>query len=101
MKVARIMELFRSDVTSEFAGLNITDKTDLKKNPGEYPVSNVLGFHFDEGTHLWVRPSGTEPKIKFYLLVNATDGSLDEKKAAAQTKTQNLLNLIDQYADKA
>lgn len=100
-KIARIMELFRSSVTSEFAGLKLSDTTDLMKNPGEYPPSNVLGFHFDEGTHFYVRPSGTEPKIKFYLLVNASEGDLPKKKEVAQTKTNELMRLIDEYAEKA
>lgn len=100
-KINRIMDLFRNEVNSEFANLKIESTTDLKKNPGEYPVSDVLGFHFEEGTHLWIRPSGTEPKIKFYLLVNATEGSLENKKANAQSKTSRLTELIDQFAEKA
>ena len=33
----------------------------------DLPKSNVLGFHMENGSRLMVRPSGTEPKIKFYF----------------------------------
>ena len=46
--------------------------------------SNVLGFEFESGNILYVRPSGTEPKIKFYTMVNSTKDSLDEKKVHAK-----------------
>lgn len=100
-KINRIMEAFRNNVRNTFAGLTIDSRTDLKKNPGEYPVSNVLGFHCQDGTHFWVRPSGTEPKIKFYLLVNADEGDLNNKKEVAQSKTTDLMNLIDEWVEKA
>jgi phosphoglucomutase len=39
----------------------------------ELSGSDVLGFHFEGGSKLMVRPSGTEPKIKFYLLAHGND----------------------------
>jgi phosphoglucomutase len=36
----------------------------------DIPKSNVLIYHTDKGTRVAVRPSGTEPKIKFYFSVN-------------------------------
>ena len=67
-KINRIMDLFRNEVNSEFANLKIESTTDLKKNPGEYPVSDVLGFHFEEGTHLWLDHLGQSPKLNFIYL---------------------------------
>ncbi|PMY00938.1 phosphoglucomutase, partial [Pseudomonas sp. MPR-R5A] len=36
----------------------------------DLPKSNVLKYFFDDGTWICLRPSGTEPKIKFYFGVN-------------------------------
>ena len=53
------------------------------------PKSNVLQFYLESGTIVSARPSGTEPKIKFYInsMVPAGDGSdawfADAKKKAA------------------
>ena len=62
-----IMEKFRADGLNEFSGYKIQSKTDLLNHP-DFPRSNVLGLHFENGNILWMRPSGTEPKIKFYTM---------------------------------
>lgn len=46
----------------------------------EVPKSNVLIYYTENGTKLAARPSGTEPKIKFYISVNAPLGSVAEYK---------------------
>ena len=46
-----------------------------KKTPLELPKSNVLQFLLEDGSKISVRPSGTEPKIKFYFSVS---GKLDK-----------------------
>lgn len=55
----------------------------LKVNTGsstdiEIPKSNVLVYHTDKGSRIAARPSGTEPKIKFYISVNDTADSLED-----------------------
>ncbi|MEE3245169.1 MAG: phospho-sugar mutase, partial [Bacteroidota bacterium] len=54
----------------------------LKTTTGEsvditIPKSNVLIYHTKEGSRIAARPSGTEPKIKFYISVNESVESLD------------------------
>ena len=44
----------------------------------ELPKSNVLGFDLENGDRVLVRPSGTEPKIKFYLEAKKTLSSAEE-----------------------
>ena len=57
-------------IMKDFATLEITDFTTGKKSKMEMPTtSNVLQFFCADGTKVSVRPSGTEPKIKFYLEV--------------------------------
>jgi len=42
------------------------------------PKSNVLIYYTEEGTKIAARPSGTEPKIKFYISVNSELDSVEE-----------------------
>ena len=58
----------------------------------EIPKSNVLIWYTEDGTKVCVRPSGTEPKIKFYVSVK---DSL-ENIADFETKMEQLKNKIQQ-----
>ena len=54
------------------------DMTTGKQKPIDFPESNVLQFFTAKGTKISARPSGTEPKIKFYFSVNTTMDSIDD-----------------------
>lgn len=93
-KIQRIMESFRSFDEKEIAGQTIGTLSDYKEGhikdfiegtakPLGFIKSNVLGFHFTNGNKLFLRPSGTEPKIKFYIMMQENEGSLTDKKAKA------------------
>ena len=102
------MEHFRSNVTTSFNNQEITETEDYLKRtilnstgtttPLTLPKSNVLGYSFKSGDKMYLRPSGTEPKIKFYLMVNEKDGSIDEKKLAAVTKIESFISEIKETA---
>lgn len=99
-KIKRIMEKFRS------LGSNIMDRTaivveDYQKGVSDFPKSNVLGYHFDGGDRLYLRPSGTEPKIKFYIMVQEQQGALNEKKSRAHKKVEGFLAFINSQAQQA
>ncbi|MBD5198460.1 MAG: phospho-sugar mutase [Bacteroidales bacterium] len=54
----------------DYADLNMTDMTTGKVEKMDMPVtSNVLQYFTEDGTKISIRPSGTEPKIKFYIEV--------------------------------
>ena len=54
----------------DYADLNMTDMTTGKVEKMDMPVtSNVLQYFTEDGTKISIRPSGTEPKIKFYMEV--------------------------------
>lgn len=55
----------------------LIDLENHRETPIELPKSNVLIFHTDKGSIIAARPSGTEPKIKFYISVNAPLEQLD------------------------
>ncbi|MFN2458628.1 MAG: phospho-sugar mutase [Chitinophagaceae bacterium] len=80
-QIADMMEKFRSNPPTELAGSKVTDLLDYEKKtktnlvtgetaPIELPKSNVLQFVLADGSKISARPSGTEPKIKFYFSVN-------------------------------
>lgn len=60
-----------------------------KQTKIDLPTSNVLKYWFDDGTWLAVRPSGTEPKIKFYL------GTKDSSQAAVDQRLQSYVDAVD------
>jgi len=57
----------------------------------EMPKSNVLIFYTEDGDKIAARPSGTEPKIKFYISVNGSNPNLLESKINAIKKDLNLV----------
>ena len=63
-------------------------------------TSNVLGFEFENGNILFLRPSGTEPKIKFYTMVQVKEGSLTEKKAKAKNQIKEVEAFIHKIIEK-
>ncbi len=94
-EIAQMMENFRSNTPQEIGGERIVKMMDYQssttKNLEDHtqqsidlPKSNVVQFITDKGTKITARPSGTEPKIKFYISVNTqlTDKADFEKTRA-------------------
>lgn len=85
-KIESIMETFRRNSKAVFSGfmqsydsnMRNIEIIDYMKGIEELPTSNVLKFVFENGSWIAVRPSGTEPKIKFYYCVKAESRSLAE-----------------------
>jgi phosphoglucomutase len=90
-KIQKIMEYFRNNTPAEFAGSKVLSVRDYKADtirdvasgevkPTGLPSSNVLYYDLEDQAWLCVRPSGTEPKIKFYYGVKGTSlADADEK----------------------
>lgn len=99
-EIKAMMEKFRKNPPTEINGSNVTRALDYKtlkekdiqtgkESAIELPSSDVLQFYLADGSKVSVRPSGTEPKIKFYISVNTvlpskeafetTSALLDEK----------------------
>ena len=70
-KMAEIMEGFHKGVDS-FAGQKVVKTLDYSKGLDGLPKSDVLKFYTESGSVV-IRPSGTEPKIKAYISVTASD----------------------------
>ena len=66
----------------DFATLEAKDMISGKIEKLDMPVtSNVLQYFTEDGTKISIRPSGTEPKIKFYMEVHGTLNSAEEYEA--------------------
>ena len=69
-----------------------------EEKPIDIPKSNVLIYETEDGTRVAARPSGTEPKVKFYISTNTTlDNSANYKKVAADldVKIKSILSELN------
>ena len=65
-RIGRIMDSLRGAPPQAFDGLRVAKVTDYIDGYEDIPASNVLKFTMEDGSWFAMRPSGTEPKIKFY-----------------------------------
>ncbi len=101
-EIAAIMTNFRNNPPKEIAGskiktikdyLTLVEKDGNGNETGklDMPVtSNVIQFFTEDGTKISVRPSGTEPKIKFYVEVRGDMKSREDFNQAEATATQKI-----------
>jgi phosphoglucomutase len=100
LEIKKMMENFRSNPPDEINGIKVVRVLDYLTSTEKnltthqitslsFPTSDVLQFYLEDGTKVSVRPSGTEPKIKFYISVhsplkskehyNAVHGALEKR----------------------
>lgn len=79
-KIKDIMEFFRNSKLKSLADIKIDKLNDYDKGIDDLPKSNVLKYILEDGSWVAIRPSGTEPKIKFYFGVNSDDETKTEDK---------------------
>lgn len=103
-QIQKIMEYLRNNVPSDFAGNKVIWAKDYKtgvfKNllTGEteastLPKSNVLYYNLDDRAWLCVRPSGTEPKIKFYYGIKGS--SMEDADARSEALGAAVMAMVD------
>ena len=66
-RISRMMTSLREDPLVSAGGLHVEKTIDYKDGYEDIPASNVLRYFLEDGSWFAVRPSGTEPKIKFYF----------------------------------
>ena len=91
-KIKALLDGLRKEVPSNFGGIKVAVAQDFAVNQQVdsqgvtseigLPTSNVLKYILEDGSWIAVRPSGTEPKIKFYMGVKATTQEEAEEKLA-------------------
>ncbi len=105
-KIKEIMETLRENTPAEVGGYKVVSARDYQKDtikdmasgevkPTGLPASNVLYYDLEDGAWLCVRPSGTEPKIKFYYgIKGASMADADEKSAAMGKAVQAMVDAM-------
>lgn len=88
-KIKDIMKSFRGEITS-FGGQKIEKLIDYLPGVDGLPKSDVLKFLIQDNGSVVVRPSGTEPKIKFYISVTADNMKI------ANEKERRIISEIEQ-----
>ena len=74
---------------------NLIEKTESKI---DLPKSDVLIYETENGTRIAARPSGTEPKIKFYFSVNTTLNNIDKFKETEKVLDQKIARIIKELS---
>lgn len=72
-RIAQIMQALRAQMPENMGGLTIAQSKDYSQGVDGLPPADVLKYFFAEGGWMAVRPSGTEPKIKFYYSLPGCD----------------------------
>lgn len=104
-EIADMMERFRKNPPAALNGSKVVNLLDYdsgenknlltgEKNKIELPRSNVLQFILEDGSKISARPSGTEPKIKFYFSVKGNlknREEFDEKEKELEERIDNII----------
>ncbi|KRM56459.1 phosphoglucomutase [Lacticaseibacillus sharpeae JCM 1186 = DSM 20505] len=104
-KMAALMVAFREEAPTEFAGVKIARVEDYLTQQAQLedgtttaitlPKANVLKYYMEDGTWIAIRPSGTEPKVKFYI------GVQGKSDADAQAKLHQYATALNTFAESA
>ena len=100
-EIKDLMAKFRQELPTDFAGYKVIAAEDYQASSRQdaegnvttinLPKSNVLKYFLEDGTWIAVRPSGTEPKIKFYI------GTQGTSEAEAQAKCEKFEKAINDF----
>ena len=104
-EIAEMMTKYRENPPAKIDGVNVTKLLDYDLQistqfPGKetatiaLPKSNVLQFVLEDGSKISARPSGTEPKIKFYFSVNEKLKSIDDLDKTEKSLTEKINRII-------
>ncbi|WP_195948401.1 phospho-sugar mutase [Paraclostridium bifermentans] len=90
-KIKSIMNYFRNSNIESIGSLSIKELKDYSNGIDGLPKSDVLKFILEDNSWIAIRPSGTEPKIKFYFGCNGKDKTIVDEKIS---------NLMDDIVTK-
>lgn len=93
-KIGQIMDHMRTNAPDTYAGAKVSRLLDCMAEGTGLPKSNVLKYFLEDGSWFAIRPSGTEPKIKFYFSAKS------DSKAAVKAKVEELKAEITEIVEK-
>jgi len=105
-EISEMMKTLRENPYSEIAGSHVVRIEDYATGNAnnviegttealDMPLSNVLIFYTQDGSKIAARPSGTEPKIKFYISVNLTEDVSGDIDDALDAKIENIITHLN------
>ena len=86
-----IMDKFRSEV-NQLGNLKVVEKLDYANGINNLPKSNVVKLCLEDGSTVIARPSGTEPKLKFYISIQGK--SIEENNKKYQSILENIKAIL-------
>ena len=100
-----MMEGYRNNPPKEIGGIKVSQSEDYLKSERifllenrsekiDLPIADVLIFSLEDHSKIAIRPSGTEPKIKFYFSVNDTLHENDDWDTVELQLDQKIATLI-------
>ena len=93
--IGRIMDAFREGKPQSFGEFKVQKTVDYLHGYEDIPASNVLIFDLGDGTWFAMRPSGTEPKIKFYYYaVSDNEETSKERVASIRHEVDSMIEQI-------
>jgi len=111
-KIANLMKSYAADPVREILGLRVANIRNFERDAirdfeGDLiPNTKMLMFDLEDGTRIAVRPSGTEPKIKYYLFAHRqpeserfTSADLDRIRVAVEKQLEDLWNWLRKDAE--
>jgi phosphoglucomutase len=103
-QIFSLMAAFRNERVSEVAGIEVTAVEDYSssirfadgaESPIDLPCSDVLKYHLADGSWFCLRPSGTEPKIKFYFGVKGE--SMNEGQLKLSLINNSFIDKVNEF----
>ena len=94
-KIQEIISYFRNNDIETINNKKIVEVKDFAKGIDNLPKSNVLKYFLEDESWVAVRPSGTEPKLKFYIAVKGNDeAECDNKVCGIKENINEILNKL-------
>ncbi len=95
-RIGRIMTAFRDGKPESFGEFKVENIIDYINGYEDIPAQNALIFKMTDGSWFAMRPSGTEPKIKFYYYAETKDQASSKEKVAGMVQAvQTLIDSVE------
>ncbi len=95
--IGAIMDGFRARPPVALGGLAVAETRDYRAGVPGLPKSNVVAYLLEGGSRVTLRPSGTEPKIKYYFELRVAPGDGEELAEARARGDRNLTALVEDF----